>query len=101
MVVRWYGGVGWEVCCGVGLKGRRSQVGGLRSGNGCQSNLLTRQNKTQPKREILENGENPEIRKIQNNNKHVLDFLYFVLDFLHFVHFCLFVVLYFENFWIL
>jgi len=30
---------------------------------------LTRQNKNQPEREILENGENPEIRKIRNNKQ--------------------------------
>jgi len=42
--------------CGVMLGGRRkrSLVGGFRSVNVCPPNLLTRQNKTQPEREILE-----------------------------------------------
>jgi len=38
----------------------------VRSVNGCPPNLLTRQNKNQPEREILAHGENPEIRKIRN-----------------------------------
>jgi len=50
---------------------RRALVGGFRSANasGCPPNLLTRLNKNQPGREILENGENPGIRKIRNNKQ--------------------------------
>ena len=44
------------VRCGVVLGGRRkrSLVGGFRSVYGCPPNVLTRQNKNQPEREILE-----------------------------------------------
>ena len=52
-----------------GRRRKRSLVGGFRSVNGCPPNLLTRQNKNQPEREFLENGENPEIRKIRNNKQ--------------------------------
>jgi len=57
--------------CAVVWGGRRKRplVRGFRSVNGCQPNLLTRQNKNQPEREFLENGGNPEIRKIRNNKQ--------------------------------
>jgi len=50
-----------------GEKKKRSMVGGFWSVYGCLPNLLSRQNKNQPEREFLENGGNPEIRKIRNN----------------------------------
>jgi len=65
------------VVCGYEVV-RRVWVGGMlwwkdgevtgRRGSGCEwpgspPNLLLRQNKKQPEREILENGKNPEIRK--------------------------------------
>ena len=43
---------------------KRSMVRGIHD---CPPNLLTRQNKNQPEREFLENGENPEIRNIREN----------------------------------
>jgi len=57
--------------CVVAWGGRRkrSLVRGFRSVNGCPPNLLTRQNKNQPEREFPENGRNPQIRKIRNNNQ--------------------------------
>ena len=48
---------------------KRSMIREFRSVNGCPPNLLTRQKKNQPEREFLENGGNPEIRKIRNNKQ--------------------------------
>jgi len=47
----------------------RSLVGGFGGVDGCPPNLLSRQNQKQPEREILENGKNPEIRKIRKNKQ--------------------------------
>jgi len=59
----WVGSVLW---CGV-EGGERSMVWGFRGINACPLNLLTRQSQNQPEREILENGDNAEIRKIRKN----------------------------------
>jgi len=63
--------VGWKVYCGVVWGGRRkkSLVRGSRRRNGCPPNLQTRQNKNQPKREILDNGENPETNQSKKLSK--------------------------------
>ena len=55
----------------LGGRIERSVVGGFGGVNGYPSlpNLLSRQNKNQPEREILENGENLEIRKIRKNKQ--------------------------------
>jgi len=52
-----------------GERMERSLVGGFGVVNDCAPNLLSKQNKKQPERGILENGENPEIRKIRKNKQ--------------------------------
>jgi len=47
----------------------RSLVEGFGVVNGRPPNLLSRKNKKQPEREILGNGENPEIFKIRENKQ--------------------------------
>ena len=57
--------------CAVVWDGRmeRSLVGWFGDVNGCPPNLLSRQNKNQAEREILENGTNPEILQIMKNKQ--------------------------------
>jgi len=74
-MVRLWGGQVWlGGRCAVVWAGRRkrSLVRWFRSVNSCPPNLLTRQDKNQPEREFLKNGEIPEILKIRRYTKQNL-----------------------------